>query len=272
MSVDQDGRQLLAIHARLLEAESSISNFCPRCARITWPFEGLLFQQVCLYNMNWVSSVGKLTHRLGGRGLIPVIVWSWVFLLTSTLALASTRPPVRWGPRALSASRTSTRTRSWTFFPHLVRFISKPWMRKEIGGMTPAILNFGNGWELVIGSTAQPVCYGEGYPGVYWIARWVRPRASLGVFFFEKERKLLLFPGIEPRFFEYAASGLVTVLTELSRLLSPSVTKVIVSSDVVAYGREIFCLKWYPCRNIYQFWTAPRNWIHSSRVSDGLLY
>jgi len=50
--------------------------------------------------------------------------------------------------------------------------------------MAPAILNFGNGWELGIGSTAQPLCYGEEYPGVYWIARWVRPRASLG--FLEK--------------------------------------------------------------------------------------
>ena len=33
--------------------------------------------------------------------------------------------------------------------------------------------------------------------------------------------------------------------TELSRLLSSSVTEVTVSSDVVAYGREIFCLKGY---------------------------
>jgi len=74
ISVHQDGRQLLSIHARLLEA---ISNLCPRRVRITCPFAGLLFQQMCLCNMNWVSSVSKLTHRPGGRGLIPVIVWSF---------------------------------------------------------------------------------------------------------------------------------------------------------------------------------------------------
>jgi len=57
--------------------------------------------------------------------------------------------------------------------------------------MAPAILNFGNGWELGIGSTAQPLCCGEEYPGVYWIAHWVRPRASLG-FFWKKEKTLTL--------------------------------------------------------------------------------
>ena len=77
ISVHQDGRQLLAIHARLLEAESSINNLCPRRARITCPFAGLLFQQTYLYNMNSVSSVDKLTHRPRGRGLIPVIVCSF---------------------------------------------------------------------------------------------------------------------------------------------------------------------------------------------------
>ena len=115
ISVHQDGRQLLIIHARLLEAESSISNLCPRRAIITCPFADLLFQQMCLCNMNWVSSVDKLAHRSGGRGLIPVIVWS--FSLNVRAGLASTRPPVRWAPRALSAFGRSTGTRSWTFFP-----------------------------------------------------------------------------------------------------------------------------------------------------------
>jgi hypothetical protein len=64
------------------------------------------------------------------------------------------------------------------------------------------------------------------------------PQSEFGRF--KKEKKLLLFPGIQPRFFEHASSGLVTVLTELSRLLSPSVTKVTISSDVVVYGWEIF--------------------------------
>ena len=71
----QDGRQLLVIHARLLEAEFSIGNLCPRRARITCPFAGLLFQQMCLYNVNWVSSITKnflcVTHTAEHNYISP---------------------------------------------------------------------------------------------------------------------------------------------------------------------------------------------------------
>jgi hypothetical protein len=66
--------QLLVIRARLLEAVFCISNLCSRRARITCPFAVLLFQQMYVYNINLVSSVDKLAHRPGCRGLIPVIV------------------------------------------------------------------------------------------------------------------------------------------------------------------------------------------------------
>jgi hypothetical protein len=65
ISVHQDGRQLLVIHARLLEAKSCINNLCcPRRERIICPFASLLLQQIYLHNMNWVSSVDKLAHSL----------------------------------------------------------------------------------------------------------------------------------------------------------------------------------------------------------------
>jgi hypothetical protein len=188
--------------------------------------------------MNWVSSVHKLTHRPGGRGLIPVIVWSFSLNVhagsgvhSGSCSVGTTSSfcvPLVDGNAKLNSPP-----------PHLVRSLSKPWMHKGIGGMAPAILNFGTSCKWEISSTARPLCYGEGYPDV--------PER---VWVFWKREETLPFPWIEPRFLEHAASGLVTVLTELSRLHSPSVTKVTISSDVVAYGREIFCLKGYLCKNI----------------------